>query len=49
MPRFNRTQQDRRSLPIVGPAFPGVDSLFFVDVRSGRREFSGRTRCAQRQ
>jgi len=32
-----------------GGLIPGVDSLFFVDVRSGRKEFSGRTRCAQRQ
>ena len=32
-----------------GGLIPGVDSLFFVDVRSGLKEFSGRTRCAQRQ
>jgi len=32
-----------------GGLIPGVDSLFFADVRSGRKEFSGRTRCAQRQ
>ena len=32
-----------------GGLIPGVDSLFFVDIRSGRKEFSGRTRCAQRQ
>lgn len=32
-----------------GGLIPGVDSLFFVDVRSGRKGFGGRTRCAQRQ
>lgn len=32
-----------------GGLIPGVDSLFFVDLRSGRRGFGGRTRCAQRQ
>ena len=33
----------------TGGLSPGVDSLFFVDVRSGRKGFGGRTRCAQRQ
>jgi len=32
-----------------GGLSPGVDSLFFVDLRSGRKRFGGRTRCAQRQ
>ncbi len=32
-----------------GGLVPGVDSLFFLDVRSGRTRFSGRTRCAHRQ
>ena len=32
-----------------GGLVPGVDSLFFLDVRSGQTRFSGRTRCAQRQ
>ena len=32
-----------------GGLIPGVDSLFFVDLRSGRKGFGGRTRCAQRQ
>ena len=32
-----------------GGLIPGVDSLFFVDLRGGRKIFSGRTRCAQRQ
>lgn len=32
-----------------GGLIPGVDSLFFVDLRSGRKKFGGRTRCAQRQ
>ena len=31
-----------------GGLVPGVDSLFFLDVRSGQTRFSGRTRCAQR-
>ena len=34
------------SLP--GGLIPGVDSLFFVDVRSGRKRYGGLTRCAQR-
>ena len=33
----------------VGGLLPGIDSLFFLDVRSGQTRFSGRTRCAQRQ
>jgi hypothetical protein len=33
----------------MGGLMPGVDSLFVVDVRSGRTSFGGRTRCAQRQ
>lgn len=32
-----------------GGLSPGVDSLFFVALESGRKNFSGRTRCAQRQ
>ena len=32
-----------------GGLIPGVDSLFFVDVRSGQTSFGARTRCAQRQ
>lgn len=32
-----------------GGLIPGVDSLFFLDVRNGETRFSGRTRCAQRQ
>jgi hypothetical protein len=32
-----------------GGLVPGVDSLFFLDVRSGQTRFGGRTRCAQRQ
>lgn len=32
-----------------GGLIPGVDSLFFVDVRSGQKRYGGRTRCAQRQ
>ena len=35
--------------PPRGGLSPGVDSLFFVDVQSGQKRFSGRTRCAQRQ
>lgn len=33
----------------VGGLLPGVDSLFYLDVRDGRKRFSGRTRCARRQ
>jgi hypothetical protein len=32
-----------------GGLIPGVDSLFYLDVRSGKRWFSGELRCAQRQ
>jgi len=32
-----------------GGLLPGVDSLFFLDIRTGRKRFAGRTRCAQRQ
>lgn len=32
-----------------GGLYPGVDSLFWVDVRSGEFRFAGRTRCAERQ
>jgi len=32
-----------------GGLVPGVDSLFFLDVRDGQTRFSGQTRCAQRQ
>lgn len=32
-----------------GGLIPGVDSLFFVDIRSGQKRFGGRTRCAHRQ
>jgi hypothetical protein len=28
---------------------PGVDSLFWVDLRSGSMRFAQRTRCAERQ
>ena len=28
---------------------PGVDSLFWIDLRSGGTRFAGRTRCAERQ
>jgi len=28
---------------------PGVDSLFWVDLRSGKMRFAQRTRCAERQ
>lgn len=33
----------------TGGLLPGVDSLFYVNIRSGERRFSGRTRCAVRQ
>ncbi len=32
-----------------GGLIAGVDSLFLLDVRTGRTRFGGRIRCAQRQ
>jgi len=33
----------------VGGLVPGVDSLFFLDIRTGQTRFGDSTRCAQRQ
>lgn len=35
--------------PPRGGLIPGVDSLFYLDVRTGETRFSGETRCASRQ
>lgn len=35
--------------PPQGGLLPGVDSLFYVDVRTGNRRFASQTRCAVRQ
>ena len=32
-----------------GGLLPGVDSLFFVDIRNGNQRFGGQIRCASRQ